>query len=804
MKIGINTIGCTVLMSAMLANTMSVFADTYTWTGAASATWNKTDANWDKGAWVDGNIAKFPDGVSVKDITLGADVSVGGIAIETGSWSLGGAHTLMISVTGNANALISQTSSASLTLKNGITVSAASPCENNLNELNIENATFEIPAGRFHNGWNGGSGLAGGATINVRDGGVLTVYEFVPSPSQSAANAGIYRVNVTTGGVFRLNHTLTQYNIDTSRYGTLYFDGGTLEGYGGSSTMFSRPSATKIKLGPGGMRIAGDNPVYLRTGIEPFDGSNGGISVETSRLVYFYYGNDGLPESTFTGPICLNGGGIAIFNGDRNFGEVPASPKDGIVFGTSSTLLSHGHITINPNRNILINSNAVATIASEGYSIAVAGTISGDAPGGVRNGTLSTESAWAGELSLIPPAGRTNSIGRLLVKKQDLTIGGEGVTEITDTLNNLSSTGDNGVFAVMDGATLNVTNGLVRVMTNNYTIVENGNLNVSGGVLDLSRQQLFVNAHNGPATTTVSRAGTLIANNYCLSLYQGEPESGLTRLQSGGTLVFNELYMHSVAGKLIARAQIDFDGGVLAPQTATRWFLGKSEEWYTNILCVVKEGGAVISNNVEIWTRRPFVSGAEQDGGLHKWGTGKLAIITTGNTFNGPIEVHQGTLIWGNNNNYFPTARLITHDGGIADINTCGQELARVEGDGEVMNCRGLVVTDAVAPGFDAAAGTLKFAERCTFDDCLLEIDANDRLMVCDGQDISGLSLHVNDVSALDQTIAYEILGMASGDFTGTFKGDNIQGCSNWRIKYDHANHRILLKYMRGTVFVGR
>jgi len=779
-------------------------ADTYTWTGAASATWNKTDANWDKGVWVDGNIAKFPDGVFVKDINLGADVTASGIEIASGNWSLGGTHVLTISISGGGNALLSQTSSASLTLKNGITVTAVSPCENNLSVLNIENATFEVPSKRFHNGWNNGAGLAGGAKINVRNGGILAVYEFVPSGSTSAADADIYRVNVTTGGVFRMNHTLTSYNIDIGRYSTLYVDGGTLEGYTGASNMFGRPSATKIKLGPGGMRIAGDYHVYLRTGIEPYDGFNGGISVETSKLVYFNYGNDGLPESTFTGPVCLNGGGIAIFNGDRNFGEVPASPKDGIVFGSSSTLLSQGHITINPNRNIRIHSNAVAKIASEGYSLAIAGTISGDSPDGVRNGTLSTESAWAGDLSLIPPAGRTNSIGRLLVKTQDLTIGGEGVTEITDTLDNLGATGDNGVFAVMNGATLNVTNGLVRVMTNNYTIVENGNLNVSGGVLDLSRQQLFVNANNGPATTTVSRAGTLIANNYCLSLYQSAPESGLTRLQTGGTLIFNEFYMHNVGGKLIARAQIDFDGGVMAPQTATRWFLGDSQEWYTNILCVVKEGGAVISNDVEIWTHHPFLSGAAQDGGLHKWGVDKLALITTENTFNGPIEVHQGQLVWGNANNYLPTARLITHDGGIADINTCAQTLARVEGDGVVKQCNNLTVTGAVAPGFGASApGTLNFWHRCTFDDCALEIDAGDKLTIYENQDISGLTLHVNDVSTLDQKTVYTILeGRNGADFTGAFKGDNIQGCSNWQVRYDHANRKVLLKYVRGFMLI--
>jgi hypothetical protein len=109
----------------------SANAEVYTWTGSASGTWNKTDANWDKGVWVDGNIASFPSGVSVKDITLGADVVASGVKIASGDWSLGGAHTLTLQASGSGNVTISQTSSASLTLKSGVTASGTGIFENN-------------------------------------------------------------------------------------------------------------------------------------------------------------------------------------------------------------------------------------------------------------------------------------------------------------------------------------------------------------------------------------------------------------------------------------------------------------------------------------------------------------------------------------------------------------------------------------------------------------------------------------------------------------------------------------------------
>ena len=779
----------------------SANAEVYTWTGSASDVWNKTDANWDKGVWVDGNIASFPDGVSAKDITLGADVTASGVRIASGDWSLGGAHTLTLQASGSGNVTISQTSSASLTLKNGVTVLAASPCENNINLLNIEDATLATSSGkRFHNGWNGGSELAGGATINVRDGGTLSVYEFVPSPSQNAANAGIYRINVATGGVFQLDHVLQQYNIDTTRYSTLYFDGGTLEGFpGASGKQFDRPSKTQIRLGSGGMRIAGDNHIYLCTEIASDSGVDGGILIDTAKMVFFCYGSAGLPQNSFSGPVRFSHmGGLLIINDDRNLGAVPSSPTNGVIFDTYGRLLAADHDTvIDSNRNILINSNAVAVLAANNCNLAIAGTITGNAPGNRRNGTLNTswDPGWPGTLSLLPPAGRTNSFGRLIVKLHDLTIGGEGVTEITDTLDSIGHTGDDGVFSVMSGATLNVTNGLVRVMTNNYSIVDGGNLNLSGGVLDLSRQQLFVNACDGPATTTVSRAGTFIVNKYCAALRQMNPDSAVTRLQTGGTLVFNEFYMNITDGKMLGRARLEFDGGVLAPQTATRWFLGNSQEWYTNIFCVVKEGGAVISNNVEIWTHRPFTSGAAQDGGLHKWGVGKLAIITTENTFNGPIEVHQGDLVWGNSNNYFPTARLITHAGGIADINTYAQTLARVEGDGAVKQCNGLTVTGAVAPGFGASRpGRLTFQNRCTFNGCALEIDAGDQLCLCENQDIGGLTLNVVDISAFDTDAprgTYKILDAPNG-YTGTFVIGNLS--SSWYVRYSEDSAYLAFK----------
>ena len=61
------------LLGALAFAAVTSSADTYTWTGSASAAWNKTDANWDKGVWVDGNVARFPAGASLTNSTPEAE-----------------------------------------------------------------------------------------------------------------------------------------------------------------------------------------------------------------------------------------------------------------------------------------------------------------------------------------------------------------------------------------------------------------------------------------------------------------------------------------------------------------------------------------------------------------------------------------------------------------------------------------------------------------------------------------------------------------------------------------------------------
>ena len=122
------------------------------------------------------------------------------------------------------------------------------------------------------------------------------------------------------------------------------------------------------------------------------------------------------------------------------------------------------------------------------------------------------------------------------------------------------------------------------------------------------------------------------------------------------------------------------------------------------------------------------------------------------------------------------------------------QTVARLEGCGRVFRNSLLTVTEAVAPVFDGAYGTLTFEKACSLN-CDYEIvgDANgcSRIKLEAGsndyptkQDISGLTLKVADLSAFDKKAPksrYKILDAPYG-YEGKFDESELTDC--WRVVY--------------------
>jgi len=824
-----------IVVMALLASVVQ--ADDLTWTGAESATWNATALNWkDAGgtacAWTDGSTAVFPANCTVSNITVSGEVKPYWLMFGGGQWSFGGSGTLRVT-----NGRFGQTATdpaVGVTFKDGLTVRvgtgvAGINVDMNLANLTIEHASFLCPSNRFHNNWNSSPIAAQSqGIITIGAGGNLTANDLVLSPATSLADREKYAVNIYTNGVLNLLAGLhAQY---ASRYGTLHSDGGEIQG----STLMSTTaltSPTKFSLGPGGVRFTSGGTQRLSAPIE----GEGPVVLDRTSIIYFrVYGTTG-PTNSYAGGTHVQKNLIIVVNNDRNLGAVPAITTNNVFVNASPTVLGEGATAVfAPTRGFALSANATLKIGGNGGGLIFRGPICGTNHAGAANGTISTETAsWVPtHLAIEPAAGVTNRFGRLIVKGRDLILGGEGATEVNATISKVES--DTGSL-VINGVKLSVTNGLLSVVNATY-IGNRGHLVVSGGVADFSGiKSEYLNAFRLPGTTTVCRAGTMICNNFRMGEDMTSPELALLRMEKGGTLLCNNFYQsvktNSVGHvtNLTTSAQIDWDGGIIAPRGTSYKgnFLGTSstpgqiDAWIDRVKVYVREGGAVVSNNCEIRIRVPLqhgVAAGETDGGFSKWGTGMMAFVGTPdetigafNSFNGPINVEQGTLTMGTASNFLATSKLFVRDGATFNGNGMIQKFSTLGGTGRVTNPSQLSLTDAFAPGYGTnALGTLTVAaalgEIKAGTELQIDLDAeghSDCLSYAAALDLSKLRLVVNDLEKLNQDCKYVIatnLTSCANDFASS----NLP--QGWYVKQTTSGGKVslTLAFQKGTMVLFR
>ena len=823
-----------VVMALFVGGTL---ADDLTWTGAESATWNATALNWkDAGgttcAWTDGSTAVFPANGTVTNITVSGEVKPYRLMFGGGQWSFGGSGTLRIT-----NGRFGQTAAdpaVGVTFKDGLTVRvgtgvAGISVDMNLANLTIEHASFLCPSNRFHNNWNSSPIAAQSqGIITIGAGGNLSANDLVLSPATTLDGQEKYVVNVYTNGVLNLLAGLnSQY---ASRYGTLHSDGGEIQG-GTLMSTTALTSPTKFSLGPGGVRFTSGGTQRLSAPIE----GEGPLLLDRATITYLRaYGTTG-PTNSYTGGTHILKSLIVVVNNDRNFGAVPPVTTNNVFIHASPTLLGEsGTAVFPPTRGFALAADATLKIGGNGGGLIFRGPITGTNDAGTANGTISTETtSWVPtHLAIEPAAGVTNHFGRLIVKGRDLIVAGEGVTEVNTTTTKVEN--DAGIL-VINGAKLSVTNGLLTAVNTSY-IGNRGHFMVSGGKADFSRISAeFLNAFRLPGTTTVCRAGTMICNNFRMGEDQKSPEKALLRMEKGGTLLCNGFYqsvLKNSAGtvtNLTTSAQIDWDGGVIAARdsaNARNNFLGTTgtsgqiDAWIDRVKVYVREGGAVVSNNCEIRIRVPLQHGVAEglDGGFTKWGTGMMAFVhdlkegeVSFNTFNGPINVEQGTLTMGSASNFLPTVALNVRSGATFNGNTMCQTFASLGGTGNVTNPSKLTVTDALAPGYGTnTIGTLTVAAALgeVRDGAELQIDLDaeghsDCLSYAAALDLSKLSLVVNDLEKLNQDCKYVIatnLTSCANDFASS----NIP--QGWYVKQTTSGGKVslTLAFQKGTMVIFR
>ncbi len=762
------------LLTGAAAMALCANADTHLyWRGtSANPVWDATTENWmlngSPTAFYNSNTYARFDGVGAKDVTVDA----------------GGVSTYVLYSEGTADHVL-----------RGGNVSA----------------TYVFPYGGNLTICNTVSGYVfmRGGSLTVGDGGTLLASGFYPDvQDESGLNT---RLAVMTGGVLRAN---IDANYISARYSTLYFDGGTLIHPTAADRQFGK---TRILLGPGGMRVREDTagqytyiPGPIGTDVE----NDGGIWIEdhTGYMLLPNY------ASTYRGGIhILGSGGYVAVRNDSHLGKVPDAPTNNIFFannssGYSSLFVSHGNVTLDPNRDILISDGVKARIGAynASYSWTIKSAISCE-PAGTGKLELNalSDGAAAKPVAIETSGGRTNRVGALLVKAPAII--GAGTTLLEGAFAGLN---DDAPMNISGNGHLMVTGGVLRLTQRQY-VCSSGRFTISGGVVDFSSMEgrEFLHAYNAPATTTVRDGGRLVASNIRMagdnSSYYGNAANSVLNLETGGVLCVSSKIYIATDGK---KGTLNFDGGMLEWANTNANYdisggVGANTATRNGLAVNVLEGGAVISNNVAMWLYQPLRSGAAHDGGLTKWGAGELALFTTEHTFNGPIRVMEGSFTTaGSLTNPLNTNSTACVNAGCRfRMNTSYHKFARIEGSGSFVGIddRNLTVWQAIAPGMGAdALGTLTLDGCCNIEDGVaLEIDVDengnsDCLSYPAQLDLSKMTLKVNDGTKLNPNKKYVIASLPAG-VVGEFMSCELP--TGWMPCYFASAHELRLKHFRGT-----
>lgn len=767
---------------ALVAAAIDAGAANYFWRGTAeNPVWDATAANWAADATTSARTTYQNDTTSSQptfDAGGAADVTVAADGVKAYFINLrGGTHTLS---------------------GGQVTAEGMDPLGGNLVILNTVNCK---PDGTVT--YLGFRPRAGGSTVTVGNGGVLDA-QIVPWSDSTLAT----RLVVADGGILKanFNQTSIQNNIFT-----LCFDGGTLIHKGNDEKTFGK---SKFVLGPGGVHVkdmssGGTTWIPGPIGTDSESVPDGGVIIE-DHSDYMLFSDT---VNTYVGGLHVAGRGSHVgFQTDANLGAVPSEPADNVFFesGSSTVLVGHGRkASISANRGIRIADGVTARMGAynDTSALVVHGAISSDNEQNSIVYTLPfthTEAKPAGPISLEPGEGRTNRIGRLLVEQT--TIVGSGTTLLLNTTA-LGTSGNetNGEFNgsplyVHELGNLMVTGGVLRV-EGPRPITIDSKFTVSGGLADFEGHEILhargANAlTSSGAVTTVKDGGRLHVATIRVAERgnKADASKSVLNVENGGVLrVSNKIYIHSAHNGY--KATVNFDGGVLEWANANSPLFGNDAASLNGISYNVLAGGMIVTNDVECRFYPAVKSGAAQDGGITKWGSGSFSLHNAANTFNGPISIMQGPFRLGGNNVLPATATARVAAGAAFLMNTMHQTLARIEGSGTFSDVNPtqtsplLSVTSAIAPGMGAdevgtltvSGGGIDIASGTALEIDIGENGACDKFAYPAGLDLSSLRLVVNDVSKLDKNCRYGIVSASDGCI-GEFASTNLP--DTWHVRY--------------------
>ena len=685
--------------------------------------------------------------------------------------------------------------------------------------------------------------LMRGGSVTVGAGGILDS-TFIPWGD------GTYdsRLTVLTNGTLKVRFHSWWVN-DSGNRATLYFDGGTFIHTENRDQQFG---SARFLLGAGGLHFqeatasaATMSRLPGPIGTDETLPTDGGIIID-SHEGYMLLPNY---DCTYRGGLHIAGtGGHIGVRADGNLGAVPAAPTDNIFFdaaGASTILIGHGSgVALDANRRLRIADGARARIGSydNGSSLTINGTISCEDP---NSGILATypysqsATSFAGPVTLDPGDGNTNILGRLWIGQPTVIASGTTLLMSTNALPESISgaSADDEEYGTNAGSPLNISGGGRLAVTGgelraagDRPISQSASLTISGGLVDLDGHQiLHANAETWmpggessvPAITTVRDGGRMYANTIRMAGAGNKTDASksVLNIETGGLVrVKGSLYIAGTQADYAAT--VNFNGGTLEwARTHNSWedspFGNDNVATRDNIAYNVLVGGMNVTNDVEMWFYPAIKSGVgagETDGGLTKWGRSTFALMNTGNTFNGPVTVMQGTVSIGVNGAVPDTGTVRVNSGARFALNNNSQSLARIEGSGTFAGVNPttssplLSVTSAIAPGMGAdSLGTLTLDGECNIaDDTALEVDvAADGTSDCFSYpaqlDLSKMTLRVNDVTRLNSANKYTIATLPNGIANDSlFKSTNLPG--NWKVRYHTSSHELQVVPRKGCV----
>lgn len=497
--------------------------------------------------------------------------------------------------------------------------------------------------------------------------------------------------------------------------------------------------------------------------------------------------------NTFSGGIFLWGGALGL-SADAGLGTQPPSARtSSVAFASSSTLRALATHTLATNRTFWIGTNLTATFDSQSYTQTICGVITGGA------GTWLAKSG-AGMVALDPGDGRTNSVHSVRALSGTLAFLSGTHLVNSNTVWNLYPIYD--IFHVNGGSVL-VGGGTLMTTGDGYVTIQNGSLTVTNGTANFNSVQELLNAYSGTGSTTVGGSGVLDLRVLRITQSGTPAVSNVVNVNAGGTIRLKNFNIDT--GQVAPYGTVNLNGGTLVAKISTDGFLGYNvPKWTTNVFYYVLAGGAVIdcsSNN--IMAQLPLLSGAPNDGGLTKRGTGMLTLANT-NTYNGLTSIDAGTLRLYYPGTLQPACSVFVASNAVLDVNGKAQTLAGLGGSGLVTNNALLAVTSGVVPGGTNAVGTLTLAATpaALAGTLLVELGTGgdcDRLHVQGDLDLGGLTLALANPAALNKNMKY-VIASCTGTLSGAFQSAALP--QRWHLTVDTSSREVRLSYNFGTLFM--